>query len=251
MVQSGIEVMSCQDFSPLISARLDGRLSAEERSRLAEHLSECASCGEKAAELADLRSQLRMMAPPHPQPALTADIMTVLQMEARLQARATRTREARLEALRVWMFSHSIGAVVSMALLFFLTTAILRPLHRTMAIAQALADTAVSHEGSDKFNELSTLLLPPPPTRPNFSPSGVLLGFSQQTPEGEFVVAVIVDQNGKASVREIVEPPTDPAMIARLSDVLTRQASFTPARREGKYITANAVLMFSKVNIQG
>ncbi|HWQ32256.1 MAG TPA: zf-HC2 domain-containing protein [Blastocatellia bacterium] len=242
--------MKCQDYSLLISARLDGRLSLNERQRLEAHLNECQSCRDEAAELADLRSDLRRMAPRLPSPEMAAEIMTVLQMEARLQARAARTREARREAMRVWAFSHSIGFVVSLALLFFLTTAILRPLHRTMAIAQALAETAASEE-SNKFNELSNLLLPPPPTRPNFSPSGVLLGFSESSPEGEFVVAVVVDKNGTASVREVVEPPSDPAMIARLSDVLTRQASFTPARREGKYIPAPAVLMFGKVNIQG
>ncbi|MFN7948586.1 MAG: zf-HC2 domain-containing protein [Blastocatellia bacterium] len=242
--------MKCQDFSRLISARLDGRLPADERLRLEAHLRECPTCHDLAAELADLRSELRMMPPPALPAEMTADIMTVLQMEARLQARSARRREDRLEALRVWMLTHSIGVVVSLALLFFLTSAILRPLHRTMAIAQALAETAAADE-SNKFNELSSLLLPPPPTRPNFSPSGVLLGFSEDSPEGEFVVAVVVDKNGTASVREVVEPPSDPAMIARLSAVLTRQASFTPARREGKYIPAPAVLMFSKVNIQG
>ncbi|HZS06648.1 MAG TPA: zf-HC2 domain-containing protein [Blastocatellia bacterium] len=242
--------MKCQDFSLLISAQLDGRLSAGERLRLEEHLSECPFCRHTADEMAGLRGELRQLRPQLPSPEMAADIMTVLQMEARIQARASWTRRDRLEALRIRIFAHGIGLVISCGLLLFLSLEILRPIHRTMAIAQALAETAIS-EDSNRFNELSNLLLPPPPTRPNFSPSGTLLGFSESSPEGEFIVTVVVDKNGRASIKEVVEPPSDTAMINRLSDVLIHQASFSPARREGKYIIADAVLMFCKVNIQG
>lgn len=242
--------MKCQEVSQLISVHLDGRLSARERHLLDEHLSHCPACNEAAEEMAGLRHELRLLKTAQLPPDMTDDIMLAFQVEARVQARAIRLREARLDALRVWLFSHSIGAVVSVILVLFLVTAIMRPLHRTMTIARAMAETAALPD-PDEFNQLSTLLLPPPPSRPNFSPSGVLLGFSEDSPEGEFIVAVTVDQNGRAQVNEIVEPPDDPAMIVRLSDVLIRQASFTPARREGRYITAPAVLMFSKVNIQG
>lgn len=240
--------MKCQDFSQLISAQLDGRLHASERRRLTSHLSECASCRNYAEELQGLRRDLQSLQPRLPDSAMAADIMNALHLEAKLQVKAALAREDRREAWRVRIFAHSIGTVVSCLLLLFLSFEILSPLHRTMMIAQAMARTAIN--GEDEFNQLSHLLLPPPPSQPNFSPSGELLGFSEQSPEGEFIVSVVVDQNGRASVKEIMDGQTDPAMIAQLSHVLNHQASFTPAKREGKYVAADAVIMFSKVNIK-
>ena len=242
--------MKCQDFSQLISAQLDGRLEAGGQRRLEAHLGECPSCCSCAADLQELRGELRRLKPPLPSAAMTADSLNALQVEAKFQAGAARRHEDRLEAWRVRIFAHGIGTVVSLLLLVFLTVEVLSPLHRTMLIARAMAETAVDDESAE-FNRLSLLLLPPPPTRPNFRPSGELLGLSRNNPEGEFIIAVVVDKNGRASVKEIVEPPSDPAMVGRMSDVMTHQASFTPARREGKYIIADAVVLFSTVNIQG
>lgn len=238
--------MKCQDFSLLISAHLDGRLNPGEQQRLDAHFSECPSCHSGAAALSDLRGELRSLKPQLPSAAMTADIISALHAEAKFQAGAARRREA----WRVRIFAHSIGTVVSMLLLLFLTVEVLSPIHRTMMIARAMAETAVDDETAE-FNRLSILLLPPLPTRPNFRPSGELLGLSRNNPEGEFIIAVVVDKNGRASVKEIVEPPSDPAMVGRMSDEMTHQASFTPAKREGKYIIADAVVLFSTINIQG
>ncbi|MFN0121438.1 MAG: anti-sigma factor family protein [Blastocatellia bacterium] len=250
--------MKCEEYSRQLSAERDGRLTAAEREALETHLCACRACAVRADALDALRGELSLLGRTgalkrREADALTEDIMMALALESHARARTALVRQNRRESLKVWAFSHSVGAFVSVALLFFLSSEVLRPWHRTMSIRRALETTVTP--GNDELNQLSTVLLPAPLSRPGFMPTGELLCFSEKSPEGEFVIAVEVDMNGRASIVKVGEPQASDGlnaeMLDRLSTVLAHHASFTPARREGKYITADAVLMFSKVNIQG
>jgi hypothetical protein len=249
---TGSNNMKCQDYSQLISAHLDGYLSLNEEVRLEAHLVHCAGCRQQSEGMQELRRDMRTMRSQAASPRMVSDIAVALQFEAKAQAKAARAREDRREAWRIRLFGQSIGLAVSLVMLFFLSAEILSPINRTMVIARA-TEASESSEDSEQFNQLSRMLMPPPPSRPNFSPSGGLLGFTEASPEGEFIIAVSVDQTGRACVTQVVETPpqNDSAMLVRLTDALTHQASFTPAKRKGQYIISDAILLFSKVNIQG
>jgi hypothetical protein len=245
--------MTCQEFSLLVSAQLDGRTGAQEELQLQAHLKGCAACRHQAAELDCLRENLRRLQRPQPSVGMTSEILEALQLEARLQARAARQRADLIDLWRMRIFSQSVGAVVSFALFFLLSSVILKPIYRAFELGKAVATTAGVIEDSDEVKQLTLLLMPPPPSpRPIFNPSGALLGFSESlSEEDEFIAAVIVDQHGHASIKEVVDPPRDPAVITRLSDALFRQISFQPATRRGRFVRSDAVLMFSKVNVPG
>lgn len=244
--------MKCQDYSLLISAQLDGYLSLNEELKLEAHLAECSQCCEQINGLKQMRRDMRTMRSQAASPRMVNDIAVALQFEAKAQVKAARAREDRREAWRIRLFGQGVGLAISMIMLFFLSAEILRPINRTMVIARATEESELIAE-ADQFNQISKMLLPPPPSRPNFSPSGGLLGFTEASPEGEFVIAVTVDQTGRASVTQVVgtSQENDATMMAKLADVLTHQASFTPAKRKGHYIISDAILLFSKINIQG
>ena len=240
--------MNCREFPPLISAQLDGYAGEHEQAELQEHLSNCAACRRYAAELRCLRAELRAWKPVAPSAESSGEIVAALQREARLQARTERRRADQLAVWRMRLFSQSVGAVVSLTLFSLLTMAVFRPSYRALALARVAVEEAGGTEFSDEGLQLRIIIPPPPP--PVFNPSGELLGFSQTLLEGdEFIAAVKVRRDGRASV-EMVEPPRDPSMVMRLSHALFRQASFHPAGRS-RPGGSDAVLMFSKVKIPG
>ena len=53
--------MSCDRYSPMISAYLDGELPEEDRRRLEKHLAACPACARELADLKGLTGDLDMM----------------------------------------------------------------------------------------------------------------------------------------------------------------------------------------------
>ena len=245
--------MICRDSSLLISAQLDGRASVREEQELEAHLSDCAACRLRAVELDCLRQEMRALGPAQPSTEMATAIITALQQEARLQARAVRRRADLLDAWRTRLFSQSIGTVISFALFAFLVAVIIRPIYRAIGIDTVVA-AAVYTDNTEEIRKLRLALLPPLPNKPKpvFDPSGALLGFSKSfSGDDELIVTVSVQEDGTASVENVVESPRDPAMIRHLSNALLKDMSFQPAGRRGRFVKSNAVLMFSKVNIPG
>lgn len=253
--------MNCREATTLISAQLDGMASASERARLAAHLDACPACRQTSAELREQRDDLLMLGcerSTNPAgaahfAAMTQNTLVALQIEARRQRQVARRKADRIDALRVWLFSQSIGAVVSFVLLVLLISAILKPVHRAFAWAKVGVQTVVQADDSEEIAQLKDLLLPAEPgPKPIFDPHGALLGFSRSmNEEEEFVVVAWVGADGRAAVKKVIEQPQNPAVIRELHNALYQQASFKPAFRHGRFTTSNAVLMFSKVTING
>jgi hypothetical protein len=205
--------------------------------------------------LSDLRglAELRAMETPETKSERVIQIQTALQREARLQASYTRQRADLLDLWRTRLFSQSIGAVVSMALIVIVTFGVLVPARRAFALAQAARDVIwrdpVSEETRHQALLKASLLQPPPP--PIFNPSGELLGIGASLSEDDEIIATVkVRKDGRASINQIVAPTHDPSVMSKFSTVLTQHASFQPARRD-KNTSAEAVVIFSKVNISG
>jgi hypothetical protein len=253
--------MKCREATALISAQLDGVAGASGRAALAAHLSNCAACRQASAELRRQRDELRLIglarssdaAEAARAAAMAQDTLVALQIEARRQRQLVRRKADRVDAVRTWLFSQSVGMAVSLVLLFLLVTAILKPAHRAFAILKTAGDTLAQADDSEEIAKLRDVLLPAEPgPKPVFDPRGALLGFSRDMDEeGEFIVVAWVGSDGRAAVKKVIEQPHNPAIIRELHNALYQQASFKPAYRRGRFITSDAVLMFSKVTISG
>lgn len=247
--------MKCCDYTILISAQLDGEIRPAERALLNHHLNECAVCQQYAAELRSHAEALRNVKTLTTEQAQELQAATVwaLQIEARQKLLETRWREERKLNWRIRLFSRSFAAVVSCLLLLMLVNAILRPAHRAFAFFRIAAQTAIQADNSDEeIAQLKDLLLPLAPSpRPILDPHGTLIGFTKEVNEDQFAVIAYVQTDGRASVKHVIEAPNDPEVITKLSTALAQQANFRPAYIRGKFIPADAILMFSRITITG
>ncbi|MBX3279458.1 MAG: hypothetical protein KF868_15755 [Acidobacteria bacterium] len=242
--------MICREFSSVYSAILDGRAASEQHAALAGHLRTCLQCKRETGEWRAMLQELGSIDVRPQAPGLTEEILESLHREAKRRSVAARRRADLVDLWRLRLFSQSIGAVVSLALFVVMTMSVFRPAYRTLHLArEVILETAVIDRVPDEVR-FRILLLEPPPPPPIFNPSGAVLGFTESLPAEDVVFATVeVRRDGRASVKEVSEPPSDPATVDRLSNALYRQASFVPARRKPR--SADAVLMFSKINISG
>lgn len=250
--------MKCRDYKILISAQLDGQIRPSERALLTHHLNECAACCTFADDLQAQSLALSALSASQ-LPAATVRQMQestvwALQIEARKQLQLARERAEQKINWRIKIFSQSFATVMSCLLFLMLVTSILRPAHRALSLMKDVAQIAISPINNDdeEIAQLKDLLLPLPPSpRPILDPRGTLIGFSKAVPDEEFAVIALVNTDGKASVKQVIEAPHDPAVINKLSDALGQQANFKPAFRDGKYKAADTILMFSRITIIG
>lgn len=248
--------MNCRNYSLLISAQVDGHIRPSERALLNHHLNECEACRQYASELHQQTEQLRLL---HAT-ALTekqaqemqAATLWAMQIEARRQLLETRWREERKANWRIRLFSRSFAAAASLLLLLMLINSILRPAHRAFAFFRAAAQVVQPSNSDEEIAQLKDLLLPPAPSpRPILDPHGTLIGFTKEVNEEQFTVIAWVGTDGRASVKYVIEPPNDPEVIHKLAHALNKQPNFRPAYIRGKYMPADAILMFSRVTISG
>jgi hypothetical protein len=241
----------------LISAELDGQIRPSERALLNHHLNECAACRHYAHALHEQSVQLRSLSnstlSPQQAQEMQAATLWALQIEARRQSLEARGREEKKANWRIRLFSRSFAAVVSMLLLFMLVQSVLRPAHRAFAFFQAAAETALPLDnGDEEIAQLRDLLLPLQPSpRPVLDPHGTLIGFTKEMDEEQFAVIAWVGTDGRASVKHVIKAPNDPEVIHKLSHALNQQANFRPAYIRGKFMPADAILMFSRITISG
>lgn len=241
--------MTCQEFPLLYSAQIDGHADEHEQLALQKHLRECAYCRRRAAEMRCLRSELRAMESPQPGIELASRIQAALRREERTKVSSARRRADWLDLWRTRLFSQSIGAVTSMVMFLVVVAGIFGPASRTLNLAR-VATQVILRDSTPEEIRLKVLLLQPPPP-PVFNPSGELLGIGASLSEDDEMIATVkVHKDGRASINQIVVPPRDPSVMTKFSSVIMQQASFQPARRD-KNTSAEAVVIFSKVNISG
>ncbi len=246
--------MFCREVSLLLSTQLDHQIHPYQQAHLQAHLSHCPECRLRAVQLRCLRDEMNQIPSRLPSAEMAAQIVASLQREARQRVQAARRRAECLEAWQMRLFSQGIGACVSVALLLLLAVLVYKPFYRAMELFKVVTETARGEfEHSDEVIKLALTLKPPLPNnpRPDFYPSGALLGFSRNMPDNELIIAVAkVGEDGRAPVARFVEPPSSPELETQLSHALVQQVSFTPAARHGRLISSDVVLMFSKMNIR-
>jgi len=266
--------MNCRRFSELYSGFLDNALGAEEKTAVEEHLRYCLGCRRIASELRCLRQDLSLLGQDQSRGLNGSDlslrIMSAIRQDAKAQVQSQNRRDEFFDRLRMRVFSQSVGTVVSVLLLLSVTTGVLGPAYRsTLAVARAAMNHAVVDSvGFEQLEaqfavpdevRIKILLLEPPPPPPVFSPSGAVLGIGETFSDEDLIIATVqVRRDGRASITEVVGgaddatavDKLDAAAVDKLTNALIQHANFQPARR-GQSSTTQAVLMFSKINIQG
>lgn len=252
-IQTKITNMTCQDFPTLYSSLIDDCANQHEQRALQKHLRECAHCRRRASEMRNLRSELRALEPPKPEPEISMQIRAALQREARLQASYSSQRADWLDLWRTRLYSQGIGAVVSVALILVVGTGVFRSALRAFDILQSMTGVIwvdpVTEES--RYQALLKARLLQPPLPPAFIPSGELLNVGASISDDYFIqVTVKVHKDGRASINQIDMPGHDPSVMTRFSSVITQQASFEPSRRN-QNTSQEAVVIFGKMNISG
>ena len=271
---SGRSYMICRRFTELYSAYLDDALGGEEKAALEEHVRSCFSCRRMASEVRCVRDEVSSLTRLPDQSLnaaiLSAQIVSAISSEARTQIQSQNRRDEFFDRMRVRIFSQSVGTLVSILLLLSVTTSVLGPAYRaTLDVASVAMNQAVArYIGFGQLESeiavpdelrIKILLHEPPPPPPVFNPSGAVLGIGETlSEEGVIFATVQVRNDGRASITQVVdsqdaaalEKVTDSAAVDKLTDALIQHANFQPSRRR-QNSTSQAVLMFSKINIQG
>lgn len=241
--------MNCNDFSALYSAQLDGYAGERQQMALQAHLRNCHGCRRRAAELRTLRSDLRALDLPAADQTMIGQIQGALRRESKLQAGIARKRADWIDLWTTRLFSQSIGAIVSVALVLMVSVGVHNPAYRALALAQAATEVMFDDRASDEIRLKVLLLQPLPP--PIFNPSGELLGFGASLSENvEMMATVKVGRDGRATVNQVIISPDDPILMDRFTDAMKEEASFVPPR-QSRNTSAEAVVIFSTVNISG
>lgn len=267
--------MICQRFSELYSAFLDDAVSGDEKAAIEEHLRSCLACRRMAAEVRCIRDEVSLLSRRPDRSvdigSLSTQIASAIRQDAKAQVQSQKRRDEFFDRLRMRVFSQSVGTLVSVLLLLSVTMSVLGPAYRaTLDVAREAMICAVA--GYVGFGQLEAdfavpdevrikiLLHEPPPPPPVFNPSGAVLGIGETlSEEGVIFATVQVRSDGRASIKQVVEGAdapvpsdrlTDSAAVDKLTNALIQHANFQPTRRRPNS-TSQAVLMFSKINIQG
>ena len=196
-----------------------------------------------------LQSDLRALEAPETSPSMTVQIHAALRSESKQHALVARRRADLVDLWTTRLFSQSIGAVISVALVMLVAIGVHNPAYRALALAQAATEVIFEYPSNDEIRLKVLLLQPAPP--PVFNPSGDLLCFGASLSEDvEMMATVKVGRDGRATVNKVIFSPGDPTIMNRFSNVIREQVSFVPPRRN-RYTSAEAVVIFSKVNISG
>ena len=267
--------MICQRFSELYSTFLDDAVSGEESAAIEEHLRSCLACRRIAAEVRCIRDEVSSL---NRRPDLSVDtgvlsaqIVSAILLDAKAQVQSQKRRDEFFDRLRMRVFSQSVGTLVSVLLLLSVTMSVLGPAYRaTLDVARAAMNSAVvTSVGFEQLEaefavpdevRIKILLLEPSPPPPIFNPSGAVLGIGETLSEEDVIFATVqVRNDGRASITQVIEGAdgpvagdrlTDSAAVDKLTNALIQHANFQPSRRRPNS-TSQAVLMFSKINIQG
>ncbi|HEX6183054.1 MAG TPA: zf-HC2 domain-containing protein [Pyrinomonadaceae bacterium] len=262
-------MMTCAESQKTFTPYLDGELTREAASALAEHVGACPVCRHRLEETRALVRGLSLMARPAPPPGLSAAIRDALVIERVARNATPRLTPAERVTLwlRVRLMPYSVGAVYS-AVLFIAVFGGLYPqlvLLRELGVAQALENgqPLPGAEGRGRFDV--TRPLSPDlaaaaraafgPESPTLNPRGALAKLTVAPPsdgnpdDDDMIVVADVYSNGTASLAEVVEPPRNRRMVEDLQDALRKNPAFVPASLDRRPQTMRVVFVLQKMNV--
>jgi hypothetical protein len=260
-------MMTCLESQKTFTPYLDGELTREASSALAEHVGACPVCRHQLEETRALVRGLSLMARPATPPGLSAAIRDALVIE-----RAARNAAPRLtlaESVTRWLgarlMPYSVGAVYSVILF----VAVFGGLHQQLALLREIAVAQALENGQplpgaygpyDVTRQLAPDLAAAAraaygPESPTLNPRGALAKLTVAPPsdgnpaDDDMIVVADVYSNGTASLAEVVEPPRNRRMVEDLQDALRKNPAFVPASLDRRPQTMRVVFVLQKMNV--
>ena len=239
--------MNCNATQKSFTAYLDGRLTRAQCDALDAHLDVCPFCRGRLEEERALVRGLSSLTRPAPPADLVASVNYALAIE--YAARRARPSVPLHEAVARWieprLMPYAVGLLASVLLFFTLTTALRTQFRLLHELARAARETPDEH--SVTWMQSGDFDLP------SLNPRGDLFQVMTApavTGDDDITIVADVFSNGSASVAEVMQPPRNPQMIARVQDALRRTPAFVPASVDRRPQTMRVVLSLSKVSVR-
>jgi hypothetical protein len=253
--------MRCEQVRGNLSWFLDEMLEESLAGKIFQHLKECPGCNLEYARLRNLQNTLKNLDPMRA-PDYLGDLVGMRINQTRRQSWRASLRSAleyRWSRIRtteaMWYLTRLTGTVATV--LFFMGISLaMNPLYLRLEIrnhvrgdetrpSQALARNLQSVFGSPLEAQKRPIRSRDPRINDLF-----LVNFAQsvsRVPQNDTVsVFAVVDANGAARVRDVLQTPADNTMLSDFIEMIN-SAPWSPASRNGGAVDAPLVLTFSTV----
>ncbi len=258
--------MKCRQALPQLSSYLDEMLGPETAVQVEGHLNACASCRAQLDRLLLLKAKLSALGgvttPPYLRHLVQLRLESARQDSWRVWLReAWEYRWSRIKTTEsMWFLTRIAGTVATCVLFLLISTAALSPIYLQL--------TPPSHDrGGPPQNVRQQLgwgvlknlgLMPVEAQRRPISSSEprindlYLLNFGQTASragrDDTFSVVTVVDRRGAAKIQDVLEYPTDSALLSEFNSMIM-SARYRPASQNGRAVDAHLVMTFSKISV--
>lgn len=251
--------MKCKEFSLLASGYMDGYIERNDKVEYQKHLQVCADCRSYFSELSDASSLLATLETPEVPRELRGYVMAEIRREVSGRVSFSQRIFETLIKLNPHLVSYTVGAVVSIVL-FGITLVGFRPIYGIVPLPSDYAMAPIV--GSDlEYHSYNNM---PPDQQessnehdyalPRISNDSSLVSFSniayRKRGDEEAAALIEVGPDGKGRVVEVLQKPSDPAVLQDLQWSLSKRP-FQPAMVSGKPVQTRTILLVQKVDVSG
>ncbi|MCS6804106.1 MAG: zf-HC2 domain-containing protein [Acidobacteriota bacterium] len=240
--------MQCVQYKKLASAYHDRQLDPAMQRTLKQHMSHCRACREYLAQLQAVADRLaRLSAPSLPTDFVERTVVAF--KELRYEPKPTLWR-----SLVNFAFIHSrlVSTVCSFLITILCSGAILgqfKPI--PLNVVSTAGFVQLTQAQFDQVNGRDDSL----PRAGSYAFPRVQRGSqidlaSVGLPAASIVVLAYVRSDGRASLIEVLDPPSSPQLVARVQGALSN-LRFRPALADGRPVPTQLVLVVEQIDVRG
>jgi hypothetical protein len=240
--------MQCVQYKKLASAYCDHQLDATLHRAFTLHMSQCQPCRDYLAQIHAVSVELARLSPPSVPSDFLEQTVTAFK-DLRYEPKPSLSR-----SLVNFAFMHS--RLVSTTCSFFITilcySAILgqfKPI--PISVFSTASFVQLSQAQFDQVNGRDDSL----PRAVSYSFPRVQRGSQVDTsltglPSSSIVVLAYVRSDGRASLIEVLDPPSNPQLVAHVQGALNN-LRFRPALADGRPVPTQLVLVMERMDVRG
>lgn len=252
--------MNCKKFEMTASAYIDRRLDENGSAEYRAHLSECSACRVDLAEIETASMMLRRVDGLEVPRELRSYVMSEVSRHARNEVGMLQRVFEWVLKLNPQPIAYVSGAVISVVLFgAFLSS--FRPIPPSGVRTVDVAILPAIHGSDSEYHSYNNL--PPdkgtPPSDhyyelPRVLDNSALVSFSHiayQKPGNQGMSAMVeVGEDGRATLVDVLDSPTDPYVIEQLWWSL-RSRTFQPATVSGHPVSTRIIFLVEKMDVDG
>ena len=255
-------MMNCRQVRKKLSPLLDERFPMAVMGSVRDHLDVCVPCRAEWDRLVAVQSQLRSLRTQH----APASLRRVVEFGVGEWTKGGPSGELRSELERLWSkvrttdrvwYLAKISGVAVTFVFFFAIYSALTPIAlvsegngvasaNSQNLTQDLADNVLRNLGYLPLHAIR---------RPISSPminDLYLLNFGQNASrrqgDDSFSVVTLVDRNGEATIRDVLEYPADNELLVDFYDMIV-SARYRPASLDGRAVDSHLVHTYNRVSV--